>query len=232
VRMNLTKSNVTLISPTHLMVRKLLLAQFVDLVLRGAGGFQLGRTVLNGILDFHPRLRSSHDRSMAKEMLALFREVPAVCHKVNPSLALASEIFWERAFPLVDVFYVRMNDIDMGSPALRCTFPDCTSTICAESPGDFNVVNKGKRHGLVWAVQPRQYNDSMGQPLIRRLSRYVQELIRIRMKHKGVFFQWRCRADGHAVPPPFSPCSSRCVLPDLVFVIPHARWLERITPPT
>jgi hypothetical protein len=86
-----------------------------------------------------------------------------------------------------------MNDIDMSSPALRYTFPEWTSTICAENPGDFNIINNGMRYGLVWAVQPRHYNDSMDEPLTRPLSRYVQELIRIRSKHKELLFHGRFR---------------------------------------
>ena len=66
-------------------------------------------------------------------------------------------------------------------------------SICAESPGDFNVMNNGMRYGLVWAVQPRHYNDSMDEPLTRPLSRYVKELIRIRGKHKELLFHGRFR---------------------------------------
>ncbi len=54
-------------------------------------------------------------------------------------------------------------------------------------------MNNGMRYGLVWAVQPRHYNDSMDEPLTRPLSRYVQELIRIRSKHKDVLFFGRFR---------------------------------------
>jgi len=81
----------------------------------------------------------------------------------------------------------------MGSTAMRYTFPEWTSTICAESPGDFNVMNNGMRYGLVWAMQPRHYNDSMDEPLTRPLSRYVRELIRIRNKHKDLLFHGRFR---------------------------------------
>jgi hypothetical protein len=106
---------------------------------------------------------------------------------------LASEIWWDRAFPLVDVSYMRMNNIDMNSPALRYTFPEWTATIFAENPGDFNVMNNGMRYGLVWALAPRHYNDSMDEPLTRPLSEYVRELIRIRAKHKGLLFHGRFR---------------------------------------
>lgn len=54
-------------------------------------------------------------------------------------------------------------------------------------------MNNGMRYGLVWAVQPRHYNDSMDEPLTRPLSRYVRELIRIRSKHKQVLFFGRFR---------------------------------------
>jgi hypothetical protein len=49
------------------------------------------------------------------------------------------------------------------------------------------------RYGLVWAIQPRHYNDSMDEPLTRPLSRYVQELIRIRAKHRDLLFLGRFR---------------------------------------
>jgi hypothetical protein len=54
-------------------------------------------------------------------------------------------------------------------------------------------MNNGMRYGLVWAVQPRHYNDSMDEPLTRPLSLYVKELIRIRSKHKDVLFFGRFR---------------------------------------
>jgi len=54
-------------------------------------------------------------------------------------------------------------------------------------------MNNGMRYGLVWAVQPRHYNDSMDERLTRPLSHYVQELIRIRSKHKDVLFLGRFR---------------------------------------
>jgi hypothetical protein len=54
-------------------------------------------------------------------------------------------------------------------------------------------MNNGMRYGLVWAMQPRHYNDSMDEPLTRPLSRYVRELIRIRNKHKDLLFHGRFR---------------------------------------
>jgi hypothetical protein len=126
-------------------------------------------------------------------VLQTYKEVLARAHEVDPDVAIASENFLDRAFPYVDVTYARMNQMDMSSPALKYTFPEWTATIRAESPGDVNVINNGMRYGLVWAVQPRHYNDSMDERLTRPLSRYVQELIRIRSKHKDVLFLGRFR---------------------------------------
>ena len=196
-RMGMTRSNMTLISPAHPEVRKLLVDQFVDLVRSGAEGFQLDKTIVTA-MDFNPRLPTSPDRSLTASLLKTFDEIVRRCREVDPNFALASETWWDRAFPFVDVSYMRMNDIDMDSPALRYTFPEWTSTIFAENPGDFNVMNNGMRYGLVWALAPRHYNDSMDEPLTRPLSEYVRELIRIRGKYKDVLFQGRFLDTGGA----------------------------------
>jgi hypothetical protein len=191
-RMGFTRSNMTYISPAYPEVRKMLVDQFRELVKDGAEGFQLDKT--NSMaLDFNPRLPVAPDLSLTAELLTAFQEILRECRAVNPEFALASEIFWDRTFPMVDVSYVRMNEIDMNSPALRYTFPEWTSTIFAENPGDFNVMNNGMRYGLVWAMAPRHYNDSMDEPVTRPLSRYVQELIRMRGKYKDVLFHGRFR---------------------------------------
>jgi hypothetical protein len=83
---------------------------------------------------------------------------------------------------------MRMGNIDMGSTALRYTFPEWTSTIFGESPGDFNPMNNGMRYGLVWDMAPRHYNDSVDELLTRPLARYVSELIRIRKQYQDLLF--------------------------------------------
>ena len=190
--MGFTRSNMTMISPAHAEVRKLLVDQFTRLVRDGAEGLQLDKTN-GGVMDFNPNLPVAPDRSMTSEMLATFREILAKCKAANPNFALASETWWDRTFPMVDVSYMRMNEMDMNSPVLRYTFPEWTSTIFAETPGDFNIMNNGMRYGLVWAMAPRHYNDSMDEPLTRPLSEYVRELIRIRGKYKDVLFHGRFR---------------------------------------
>ena len=190
-RMGLTRSNMTLVSPSHPEYRKYLVDQLVERVKDGGQAFQLDKSGITSYLDFNPDLPTSPDRSLPEGVLLALKDITAKMREVDPEFAIASEMFWDRAFPLVEVSYGRMNHIDMPSPALKYTFPEWTSTICAESPGDINVMNNGMRYGLVWAVQPRHYNDSMDEPLTRPLSRYVQELIRIRAKHKDLLFLGR-----------------------------------------
>jgi hypothetical protein len=192
-RMGPTRSNMTLISPSHPEFRKLLADQFVERVKDGGQGFQLDKSGITGVLDFNPNLPTSPDRSLPEGLLKAYADIAAKTREVDSEVSIASEMFWDRAFPFVDVSYARMGQIDMPSTALKFTFPEWTSTICAESPGDFNIMNNGMRYGLVWAVQPRHYNDSMDELLTRPLSRYVQELIRIRSQHKDVLFFGRFR---------------------------------------
>jgi hypothetical protein len=192
-RMGLARRNMTLVSPAHPEYREFLISQFVQLAKDGAEALQLDKTNAASSLDFNPHLPTSPDQSLTEELLVTFRETLRRLREVNPEFALASEIFWDRAFPMVDVSYVRMNEIDMASPALRFTFPEWTSTIFAENPGDFNVMSNGMRYGLVWAMAPRHYNDSLDEPLTRPLSQYVRELIRIRTKHKALLFHGRFR---------------------------------------
>ena len=192
-RFGFRRRNMTLISPAHPEVRNLLLGHYQDLVRDGAHGLQLDKTVVASALDFNPELDTTPDRSMPAALIETFRETLERGRAINPEFALASETMWDRSFPYVDVGYMRMNEIDMNSPAVRYTFPEFTTTIFAESPGDVNIMNNGMRYGLVWAVAPLHYNDGMDTPLMQPLSRYVQELIRIRSQHKDVLFHGRFR---------------------------------------
>jgi hypothetical protein len=190
-RTGLAQSNMTWISPSHPAFRKLLMDQYLELVRNGAEGFQLDKTEAVWALDFNPRLPVSPDKSLIGGVLETYKELLPKARAIDPNFALASEIWVDRALPYVDVSYMRMGDIDMGSTALRYTFPEWTATIFGESPGDFNPMNNGMRYGLVWALAPRHYNDSADEALTRPLARYVAELIRIRKQYADTLFYGR-----------------------------------------
>jgi hypothetical protein len=164
--------------------------QFLQLVRDGADGLQLDKAGIMWPLDFNPRLPVSPDRSLPQGVLDMYAELLPKARAINPNFGLASEITFDRALPYVDVSYTRMGDVDMD-PSLRYTFPEWTSTIFGESPGDFNPMSNGMRYGMVWALAPRHYNDSVDEILTRPLARYVSELIRIRKKYEDVLFYGR-----------------------------------------
>ncbi len=190
-RAGLTRSNMTLVSPSHPAYREYLMNQYLQLVRDGAEGIQFDKTNILGELDFNPDLLVSPDKSLVDGLLQTFQELMAKARAIDPKFSLASEIWFDRALPYIDVSYMRMGQIDMGSTVFRYTFPEWTATIFGESPGDFNPMNNGMRYGLVWDLAPRHYNDSVDEPLTRPLTRYVSELIRIRKQYADLLFYGR-----------------------------------------
>jgi len=188
-RIGITRHNMTQITPSHPEVNKLLMNYFLNLVKSGADGFQFDKSTSIDF-DFNRLLALSPDRAMPQAIFDMLGQVLNEGRKIDPQLSIASELIWDRAFQYVDVSYLRMNDIDMD-PSLKYTFPEWTSTIFAESPFDFNIMNNGMRYGFVWAMAPRHYSASMDEPVTQPLSRYVAELIRIRKKHADILFNGR-----------------------------------------
>lgn len=190
-RVGFTRSNMTLVSPAHPAYRNYLIDQYLQLIKDGAEGFQFDKTNSLAALDFNPTVPTSPDKSLVDGVLSTYRDLLQKAHAIDPNLGIASEIWYDRALPYVDVSYMRMGNIDMNSPVLRYTFPEWTSTIFGESPGDFNPMNNGMRYGLVWDLAPRHYNDSVDELLTSPLARYVSELIRIRKQYADLLFYGR-----------------------------------------
>jgi len=187
-RSGLTKSNMTLVSPAYPAYRKFLIDQYLALVRDGADGFQFDKTNSLAALDFNPHLPVAPDKSLPQGLIDIFQELIPAARAINPNFAIASEIWFDRVLPYVDVSYMRMGTVDMDSTAFRYTFPEWTATIFGESPGDINPMNNGMRYGLVWDLAPRHYNDSADEPLTRPLAQYVSELIGIRKKYEDLLF--------------------------------------------
>jgi len=190
-RAGLTRTTMTLVSAAHPQFRKFLIDQYLDLVRHGAAGFQFDKTNMLDVLDFNPHLPVAPDESLIQGLLSTYKELTAQARAIDPNFALASETWFDRALPYIDVSYMRMGMVDMDSTSLRYTFPEWTATIFGESPGDFGPMNNGMRYGLVWAFAPRHYNDSVDEPLTRPLARYVAELMRMRSKYEDLLFYGR-----------------------------------------
>lgn len=190
-RAGLSPSNMTLVSPAHPEFRKMEMDQYLQLVRDGADGFQIDKSNGSGLLDFNKQLPVSPDKSLFAGNLETFAELLPAARAINPDFALAGEVWSDRALPYIDVSYMRMGTIDIGSPVLKYTFPEWTATIFGTTPGDYNEMNNGMRYGFVWDLAPRHYNASVDEPLTRPLARYVSELIRIRKQYEDLLFLGR-----------------------------------------
>jgi len=187
-RAGLTPSNMTLVSPAHPEFRKLEMDQYLQLVRDGADGFQIDKSNGSYMLDFNKQLPVSPDKSLFAGIMDTFKDLLPAARAINPDFSLASEVWSDRALPYVDVSYMRMGAIDMGSPVLKYTFPEWTATIFATTPGDYNGMNNGMRYGLVWDMAARHYTASVDEVQTRPLARYVSELIRIRKQYADLLF--------------------------------------------
>jgi Domain of unknown function (DUF6259) len=190
-RAGLTPSMMTLVSPAHPELRKMEMEEYLQLVRDGADGFQVDKSNGSYMLDFNKQLPVSPDKSLFAGIMETFKELLPAARAINPGFSLAGEVWSDRSLPYVDVSYMRMGAIDMGSPVLKYTFPEWTATIFATTPGDYNGMNNGMRYGLVWDMAPRHYSASADEPLTRPLSRYVSELIRIRKQYADLLFLGR-----------------------------------------
>ncbi len=187
----LTPSNMTLVSPAHPAFRKMEMDQYLQLVRDGADGFQMDKSNGSSRLDFNPQLPVSPDKSLFAGIMDTFKELLPAARAIDPGFSLAGEVWSDRAMPYVDISYMRMGNIDMGSPVLKYTFPEWTATIFGSTPGDYNEINNGMRYGFVWDMAPRHYSESVDEPLTRPLARYVSELIRIRKQYADLLFLGR-----------------------------------------
>ncbi|HZQ44597.1 MAG TPA: DUF6259 domain-containing protein [Acidobacteriaceae bacterium] len=183
-----TRSNMTLVSPAFPAYREYLMRQYLDLVRHGAEGFQFDKAISMAALDFNKNVPVSPDKSLTEGVEETYRELIEKARAIDPEFSLASENWYDRDLPYIDVSYLRMGQIDMPSTALRYTFPEWTATIFGESPGDFGPMNNGMRYGMVWDLAPRHYNDSVDEKLTRPLAKYVSELIDIRKRYEGLLF--------------------------------------------
>ncbi len=187
-RAGLTPSDMTLMSPAHPGFRKFEMDEYLQLVRDGADGFQMDKSNGSGMLDFNKQLPVSPDKSLFAGIMDTFKELLPAARAINPGFSLAGEVWSDRALPYIDVSYMRLGGIDVGSTVLKYTFPEWTATIFGTTPGDYNEMNNGMRYGFVWDLAPRHYNESVDEPLTRPFARYVSELIRIRKQYADLLF--------------------------------------------
>ena len=121
-RAGLTRSYMTLVSPAHPEFRKFVIDQYLELVRDGADGFQFDKSAGSNELDFNPHLPVSPDKSLVPGILETFKELIPAARAIDPDFSLAGETWSDRAMPYIDVSYMRMGDIDIGSTVSNTPF--------------------------------------------------------------------------------------------------------------
>ena len=177
-------------SPAHPAFRKLLMDQFLQLVRDGADGLQLDKAGILWPLDFNPQLPVSPDKSLPLGVLETFQELLPKARAINPDFALASEICVRSCVTLCRCLLSPHGRRRHGC-SLRYTFPEWTSTIFGESPGDFNPMSNGMRYGMVWALAPGTTTIPWMRFSPARWPAMSSELIRIRKKYEDLLFYGR-----------------------------------------
>ncbi len=106
--------------------------------------------------------------------------------EINPDFCIAAEAVQDRLIPYVDVFY-RNSTLFSISP-LKYVFPEWTSCQHIGEPYNFNGVNSAVMTGSVICVEPDCYQQSLGDPLFKKLAEYIMEVESIRAKLADFIF--------------------------------------------
>jgi len=119
---------MALVSPAHPEFRKFEMDQYLQLVRDGADRLPDGQ-VSNGssMLDFTSSFLFLLTNRSLRHHGNLQQLLPAA-RAIDPGFSLAGEVWFDRSFPYIDVSYMRMGNIDMGSTVLKYTFPEWTAT--------------------------------------------------------------------------------------------------------
>jgi hypothetical protein len=158
----------------------------LELVKDGAHGFQIDKLCVGSTLDFNPLNTEKPDVALCEGLVKAIESLYTKCREINPDFRIAGEVVQDRLIPYIDVFYRNSNAHNI-SP-LRYVFPEWTSCQHINTPYDFNGVNGAILTGSVICVEPEGYQDTLKNPMWRRMGEYVREVERIRGELKDIIF--------------------------------------------
>jgi len=188
----------TLIARSQLSVRRQRIASVVpefeaildqyllERVRDGADGFQLDKLCVGSLLDFNPLNTRKPDEALCEGLVQGVARLWHKCREINPDFRFASEDGHDRLIPYADIGYRCAHYY--GVSPLRYVFPEWAGCQHVNKPLDFEAVNAGIMTGSVLCIEPFNYQNSMGHPVYRTLSEYVQEVERIRAELKDIIF--------------------------------------------
>ena len=159
---------------------------FLELVKDGADGFQIDKVCVGSILDFNPLNTKKPDVAMCEGMVQAIGRLWEKCREINPEFRMASEFCQDRLLPYFDIGY--RNAAAYTISPLRYVFPEWTACQHISNPLDFELINSSVMTGAVICMEPFCYQGSMNHPLYRRMSKYIEEVERIRTELKDIIF--------------------------------------------
>lgn len=159
--------------------RKIIVDQMRSLAEIGADGLHFDKLCWCPGLDFNPLSPVGPDLAGGDGILLAMKEVLETCREVNPDFQLSYEFWWDRLLEYADVAWAWHCELDHVA-ALRYTFSQWTPMMPVVQPYDYNVVNNATRFGYQILVGTARYSRSMQDEPMRPLSRYIQEVLRIR----------------------------------------------------
>ncbi|NQT92851.1 MAG: hypothetical protein HQ559_08825 [Lentisphaerae bacterium] len=159
--------------------RKIIVDQMRKLAEIGADGLHFDKLCWHPGLDFNPLSPVGPDLAGGDGILLAMREVLETCREVNPDFQLSCESAWDRLLEYSDVAWAWHCELDHVA-ALRYTFSQWTPMMPVVQPYDFNVVNNATRYGYQIMVGTARFSKSMQDEPMQPLSKYIQEVLRIR----------------------------------------------------
>ena len=194
-RMGWTHRVMTFASPGFPEYRAIIARLMRKLAEIGADGLHFDKVWPYG-LDFHPDLPVSPDRASTESLVEGLGEVLAACRAISPEFCLSTESHFDRTMPLALVSWTWPSNWapDIADP-MRFVFPEWTSTLAANQPCDYNVVNNAVRNGYQLLIGPANYTATMDDPAYRPLSRYIREVLRIWGELEDTIYLGACLRD-------------------------------------
>ena len=175
-RIGSTRTPLTAASPAFPAFREIITRQIRRLAEVGADGVHIDKATPSSALDFNPGLAMAPDRANWEGHLMCMEEISTACRAVNPEFCISYEGSWDR--------YLSYSDVIWWAPdipsIIKETFPQWAPCVGIEQPYDYNLVNLAVLHGYNLLIGPAHYTASMDYPPMRRLSRYIGEITRIR----------------------------------------------------
>ena len=190
-RAGITHRPLADLNPGFAPVRELLVRQFRKLAEIGADGLHIDK-VDAPLFDFAAELDTSPDLAAPAGVLRTIRETLAACRELNPAFAVSTECRWDQMLPLAPVGWSWHSHV-LGEkdhiPVFKAAFPEWIPTMAIEQPFDYNLANSAIRFGYALLVAPGHFTASMHDPLWQPLSRYIQELERLRRGLHDIIFR-------------------------------------------